>query len=142
MKPGRFEYLIFILFGVFHIHRIWGLIDRQSYTDFWLGLMQGRGVIYYLLMSMLAGACIYGIVMFFKNLNHNFWWRWIYIFGGGYVLFDLFAIAIGWDFWQELILKMFDVDAWYWNLEWGAFIALGVFSLLLGINIKRGTKSN
>ena len=141
MKPGRFEYLIFILFGVFHIHRIWGLIDRQSYTDFWIGLMQGRGVIYYLLMSMLAGACIYGIVMFFKNLHHNFWWRWIYIFGGGYVLFDLFAIEIGWEFWQELILKMFDVDAWYWNLEWGAFIALGVFSLLLGINIKRGTKN-
>ena len=117
-----------------------GLIDRQSYADFWLGLVQRRGFVYYALTGVLAAACIYGIVMFFRNLRHNYWWRWIFIFGGGYVLFDLFAFAVGWSVWQELLLKMFDVNAWYWNIEWGGFIMLGAFSLILGIKIRMDTK--
>ncbi|MDE6596725.1 MAG: hypothetical protein K2K44_12065, partial [Oscillospiraceae bacterium] len=66
-----------------------------------------------------------------------FWWRWIYFFGGGYVLFDLFAIITGWEFWHELILKMFDISASYWNVIWWFFIVLGGFSLGLGIYLLR-----
>ena len=61
---------------------------------------------------------IFGIKTFLKNLHHNYWWRWIYIFGGSYVLFDLFAIATGLEFWHKLILQMYDISASYWNILW------------------------
>lgn len=136
-KIKAFEPWVFIFFGVFHLHRIWGLIDRKSYADFWLGVMENRGVFYYALMGILAGLCICGIVTFFKNLHNNFWWRWIYIFCGGYLLFDLFAIITGMKFWRELIFKMFDTTAAYWNLIWGMFIVIGGISLALGISLLR-----
>ena len=41
-----FEPVVFLFFGVFHLHRIWELIDRNSYADFWLGVMNNRGVLY------------------------------------------------------------------------------------------------
>ena len=31
--------LYFLVFGLFHLHRIWGLIDRNLYADFWIGVM-------------------------------------------------------------------------------------------------------
>ncbi|MDE6763252.1 MAG: hypothetical protein K2J73_06200 [Oscillospiraceae bacterium] len=133
-KIKVFEPWVFIFFGIFHLHRIWGLIDRKSYADFWLGIMESKGAFYYMLMGILAGLCICGIVTFLQN---NFWWRWIYIFCGGYLLFDLFAIVTGLEFWHELILKMFDVTAPYWNVIWGFFIVLGGFSLSLGIYLLR-----
>ena len=136
-KIKAFEPWVFIFFGVFHLHRIWGLIDRKTYADFWLGIMENRGVFYYLLMGILAGLCICGIVAFFKNLYNNFWWRWIYIFCGGYLLFDLFAIITGMKFWRVLIFKMFDTTATYWNLIWGMFTVIGVISLALGISMLR-----
>lgn len=134
-KISAFEPWVFIFFGVFHLHRIWGLIDRKSYADFWLGIMESKGIFYYLLMGILAILCICGIITFLKNLHHNDWWRWIYIFCGGYLLFDLFAIAAGLGFWHELIGNMYDVSAWYWNAVWGAFILLGGASLALGIKL-------
>ena len=79
-KIYSFELWFFMFFGLFHVHRIWGL--------------------------------------------------WIYLFGGAYVLFDLFAIAIGLEFWHKLLLAMFDVTAPYWNLLWGGFIVMGGVSLL------------
>lgn len=57
------------------------------------------------------------------------------MFGGSYVLFDLFAIAMGWTFWKNLILAMYDTDAWYWNGLWGAFITLGGLVFLLGCEV-------
>lgn len=136
-RTEAFEPGVFIFFGVFHLHRIWGLIDRRSYAEFWLGVMENRGAFYYVLMGILAGLCIAGIVTFFKNLHSNFWWRWIYIFCGGYVLFDLFAIMSGLEFWRELIFKMFDTAAPYWNLLWGMFIVIGGISLVFGISLLR-----
>lgn len=132
-KIQAFEPWFFLFFGAFHLHRIWGIIDRQSYAGFWVGVMLSRGVVYYLLMGILAGLCVLGIVTFVKNWRCNFWWRWIYIFGGGYLLFDLLAIATGMAFWQKLILKMYDVSAWYWNVLWLGFIIMGGFSFALGI---------
>ncbi|MDE6591722.1 MAG: hypothetical protein K2K57_01480 [Oscillospiraceae bacterium] len=136
-KTEWFEPWVFIFFGIFHLHRIWGLIDRKAYADFWLGVMESRGMFYYLLMSVMAILCVCGIVTFLKNLRSNFRWRWIYIFCGGYVLFDLFAIVTGLEFWHKLILKMFDINATYWNILWVFFIVLGAFSFGLGVHLLR-----
>lgn len=124
-KIEVFEPFFFIFFGIFHLHRIWGLIDRKSYADFWIGVMEHKGWFYYLLMGFLVILCILGINTFLKNFHHNYWWRWIYIFGGSYVLFDLFAIATGLEFWHKLILQMYDITAPYWNILWILFILLG-----------------
>lgn len=134
-KVEVFEPWIFIFFGVFHLHRIWGLIDRQAYADFWVKTMESKGILYYLLMGILTALCIWGIRTFLKNRHNNFWWRWIYIFCGGYLLFDLFAIATGLRFWHELILKMYDIYAPYWNAIWISFILLGGFSFALGVKL-------
>ncbi len=132
-----FEPYFFMFFGLFHLHRIWGLIDRISYANFWVSVMEQKGLFYFGLMGLLAILCLLGIFTFFKNLRHNYWWRYIYLFGGGYVLFDLFAIATGLSFWHTLLLKMFDVNSPYWVLLWSCFIFLGLFSFALGCVLLR-----
>lgn len=133
MRIHFYEPWFFIFFGVFHLHIIWGLIDRKSYADFWIGVLQEKGLIYYSLMALLSILCILGIITLLKDLKHNFWWRWIYLFGGGYLLFDLFAIATGIRFWHDLLMKMFDISSPYWNTIWSAFILLGAAAFTLGI---------
>lgn len=125
----------FMAFGLFHLHRIWGLIDRDSYAVFWIDALKNKGLFYFALMGILSILCILGIITFLKNLNNNYWWRWIYLFGGVYVLFDLFAIAIGLEFWNKLLLWMFDVTSIYWNIVWAFFILLGAFVFVLGIKL-------
>ena len=129
------EPFFFMFFGLFHLHRIWGLIDRKSYAEFWIGLMESKGIIYFALMFILALLCICGIFIFLKNKGNNYWWRWIYIFGGSYLLFDLFAIAIGMDAWHKLIYMMYDINSPYWNLIWTGFILLGGLVFALGIKL-------
>ena len=85
--------------------------------------------------------------MFFGvfHLHNNYWWRWIYIFGGSYILFDLFAIAVGLDFWNNLLLIMYDVNSPYWNIIWSFFVMLGAFVFVLGIKLllkRKKLKSN
>ena len=99
----------FIFFGLFHIHRIWALIDRETYASFWMGIMEKKGLPYFLIMGILAGLCVLGIITFIREWKGNYLWRWIYVFGGIYVLFDLFAIAIGLEAWQKLLGSMFDI---------------------------------
>lgn len=130
-----FEPLFFLFFGVFHLHRIWGLIDRESYAVFWMQTLERKGIIYYVLMMVLTGLCVLGIIVFFKEVRQNYWWRWIYLCGGGYLLFDLFAIAADLGFWHELLLKMFDTSAWFWNIVWGGFILLGFMAFILGLSL-------
>ena len=48
------------------------------------------------------------------------------------MLFDLFAIATGIEFWHDLLRAMYDVNAAYWNLLWGGFIVLGGAVFVLG----------
>lgn len=127
-----YEPWFFIFFGVFHLHRIWGLVDREAYAVFWLEMMENRGMFYFVLMGSLTLFCIMGIVAFFRNIHYNYWWRWIYLLGGGYLLFDLFAIAAGLSFWHELLLAMFDVNGAYWNWIWGGFIFMGGAVFILG----------
>lgn len=134
----------FIFFGVFHLHRIWGLIDRNSYAEFWLGILGDKGALYFSIMSILAFLCITGIITFIKNKDHNYIWRWIYFFGGGYLLFDLFAIEAGLGFWNRLLSKMFDINNPYWNIIWSFFVLLGCIVFILGIILlkKRSLQNN
>lgn len=134
-KIYNYEPWFFIFFGIFHLHRIWGLVDREIYATFWINVMENKGVFYFVLMGILAVLCVFGIVTFIKNRSNNYWWRWIYLCGGGYLLFDLFAIATGLDFWRKLLLAMYDVTASYWNLLWGGFIVMGGLVFALGCSL-------
>ena len=117
------------------MHRIWALFDRAAYASFWTGIMNDRGAAYYGIMGLLGILCILGIVTFFRERNRNYVWRWIYLFGGAYVLFDLFAIATGLPFWQKFLGMMFDVSSPYWNAVWGFFILLGAAVFTLGVRL-------
>ena len=130
-----FEPWFFLLFGLFHLHRIWGLFDRRGYAGFWLGVLEERGPLYFSLMGLLAALCFAGLWAFFRCRRDNPWW--LYVFGGGYVLWDLFAIAAGLDFWRALLYGMFDVSSPFWNLIWGGFTALGGGVFLLGLFLLR-----
>ncbi len=141
-KIYAWEPWFFIFFGLFHLHRLWGLFDRKSYADFWLGILENKGIFYFILMGILALLCICGIVIFYKNMKNNYWWRWIYLFGGGYLLFDLFAIAIELNIWSKLLLFMFNVNSSYWNIVWGSFIILGAFSFGLGVKLLKQSRAN
>ncbi len=134
-KVLAWEPWFFIAFGLFHLHRIGGLIDRSSYATFWIGVLENKDIFYFALMGILAVLCILGVATFVKNYDRNYWWRWIYLFGGVYLLFDLFAIAIGLEFWNKLLLWMFDVTSVYWNAVWLFFILLGCFVFMLGIKL-------
>ncbi|MBD5093175.1 MAG: hypothetical protein HDT26_02585 [Subdoligranulum sp.] len=134
-KVFVWEPWFFIAFGLFHLHRIWGLVDRRSYAGFWIGVLENKGPFYFACMGILAVLCILGIATFIKNYNRNYWWRWIYLFGGAYLLFDLFAIATGLAFWNKLLLWMFDETSVYWNAIWSFFILLGAFVFGLGVKL-------
>ena len=60
-KIYEWEPWFFMFFGLFHLHRIWGLIDRTSYADFWIGILESKGIFYFVLMGILAFLCVCGI---------------------------------------------------------------------------------
>ena len=63
-----FEPWFFILFGLFHLHRVWGLLDRESYAAFWLGVLTERGAFYWALMAALGGL---DAVVFTAGVGEN-----------------------------------------------------------------------
>ena len=130
----------FLFFGLFHMHRIWAFINRAAYAAFWLEIMTDRGAPYFLIMGLLAGLCVLGVVTFIRERSANYLWRWIYVFGGAYLLFDLFAIAARLDLWQRLLAVMFDTASPYWDLIWGFFILLGACVFILGLRLLRERK--
>jgi len=127
----------FIFFGIFHLHRIWALIDRASYASFWMGILENKGWPYFLIMGLLGTLCVLGIITFVRSLKHNYLWRWIYIMGGAYLLFDLFAIATGMKAWMDLLSIMFDTHSGYWVPVWSSFIVMGAAVSVLGIILLR-----
>ncbi len=134
-KVFAWEPWFFMAFGLFHLHRIWAFIDRNSYAKFWLEVLENKGLFYFVLMGILVALCILGVTTFVKNRHENYWWRWIYLLGGSYLLFDLFAIATGLEFWNKLLMLMFDVTSIYWNIVWSFFILLGGLVFVLGIRL-------
>lgn len=86
-RVEAFEPWVFLFFGVFHLHRIWGLFDRKSYAGFWVGVLEHKDWFYFLLMGILAILCVLGIKTFIRNLKHNYWWRWIYVYSDGWCSF-------------------------------------------------------
>ena len=132
-----FEPWFFLLFGLFHLHRVWGLLDRDAYSAFWLGVLEGQGALYFTLMGLLAALCLAGLWAFVRHRREGVWWRWIYVLGGGYVLWDLFAIAAGLDFWQNLLYSMFDTALPCWDVLWGGFVLLGAGAFALGLALLR-----
>ena len=129
------EPVFFLLFGLFHLHRIWGLLDRTGYASLWTGLLRERGLAYYVLPLALALLCVAGISVLLRRGARGCPWRWLYLLGGGYVLFDLAAILSGWTPWLELLEWMFDVSNPAWDLLWGGFSLMGLLSLLFGIKL-------
>ena len=123
----------FIFFGLFHLHRIWALAERESYAAFWTGIMERKEAPYYIIMGILAVLCILGIITFIRERKRNFKWRWIYVLGGIYVLFDLFAIAMGLELWQKILAVLFDTASPYWNYIYCFFILLGAAVFIQGI---------
>ena len=67
-KIYAWESWFFMFFGLFHLHRIWGLIDRTSYADFWIGILESKGIFYFVLMGILAFLCVCGIATFLTLL--------------------------------------------------------------------------
>ena len=65
-KIEVYEPYFFLFFGLFHLHRIWGLVDRESYASFWVGVMENKGIFYFVLMGILAVLCILGIRTFLR----------------------------------------------------------------------------
>lgn len=80
-KIYSYEPWFFIFLGIFHLHRIWGLVDRETYAAFWIDVMESKGLFYFVLMGILAVLCVLGMITFFRNLHQNYWWRWIYLCG-------------------------------------------------------------
>lgn len=66
-KVFAWEPWFFMAFGLFHLHRIWGLIDRNSYAEFWIGVLEEKGAFYFVSMGILAALCILGITAFVKK---------------------------------------------------------------------------
>lgn len=63
------EVLVFIAFSLFYLHRIWGLIARNSYTGFWMDVLD-KGIFYFALTKMLAVLYILGIALI-KNMHRD-----------------------------------------------------------------------
>lgn len=59
-KIYKFEPWFFMFFAVFHLHRIWGLVDRNSYAEFWINVMVSKGLFYLVLMGILSVLCALG----------------------------------------------------------------------------------
>ena len=134
-KIYPWEPWFFLFFGLFHLHRIWALIDRASYAAFWTGIMENKGAVYYVILGLLACLSILGIITFLREHKANYPWRWIYLFGGVYVLFDLAAIVFHLEIWKRLLAMMFDTASPYWNAVWSFFILLGAAVFALGIRL-------
>ena len=136
------EPYFFIFFGLFHLHRIWGLFDKEGYSSFWLGILHKRGFLYFFLMAILLFLCVLGIITFIKNAKNNYWWRYVYLFGGAYLLFDLCAILFKLDFWYKLLDFMFDISSSWYVIFLIMFILIGAFSFGIGVSLIVKKKRN
>ena len=130
MNKYRIEALFFLFSGLFHIHRIWAFIDAKAYNNFWLKIVQNRNVYFYILGIILIIIAIIVIIYFIKYYKEKKWWRWIYLFGGVYVLIDCILNLSNNDFMKYIVLKMYTLKQPYYNILWGFFIMLGIICII------------
>jgi hypothetical protein len=133
MNKYRLESLVFLFFGLFHIHRIWAFIDSKAYNNFWLGVLDNRGPSFFFLGVLLMILSIVVILYFLKNYKDKKWWRWIYLFGGIYVLFDSILNLLNNNFMINVVIKMYTIAQPYYYILWGLFILLGLVCIIICI---------
>jgi len=76
---------------------------------------------------------IFAILTFIINFKNNKWWRWIYLFGGIYLLFDSILNLLNVKFMMNIVNYMFTAPNPQFNIIWGFFIILGLFCIILSI---------
>ncbi|MDD6268663.1 MAG: hypothetical protein PUA84_01210 [Oscillospiraceae bacterium] len=130
-----FEPWFFIAFGVFQLHRIWGLIDEQAYIDFWLNTVGQNSMVYYFIIGILEILCIMGIITFFRNIRRNYRWRMLYFAGAALILADLSAISAGSVMGRFLLSAMFGVNYICRRSLLMLLLAAGTFSFILGTDL-------
>jgi hypothetical protein len=133
MNGYKIESLVFLIFGLFHTHRIWAFVDSKSYNKFWLNVLEGRGAFFYILGVLLIIMSILLILYFIKCFKNKKWWGWIYLFGGIYLLIDSILNLLGNNFIKNVVIKMYTLKQPYFSILWSLFILIGIISIVLSI---------
>ena len=131
MNKYRIESLFFLFFGLFHIHRIWAFINAKAYNNFWLNISRNRNTFFYLLGIILIILTFVVIIYFIKYFKERKWWRWIYLFGGTYLLIDSILNLLNNNFMNNIVIKMYTLRQPYYKILWGSFIILGIISIII-----------
>jgi hypothetical protein len=131
MNKYRMESIFFLFFGLFHTHRILAFIDAKAYNNFWLKILQNRNVPFYILGIILIILAIIVIIYFIKYFKEKKWWRWIYLFGGIYILIDCILNLLNNDYINCIVIKMYTLKQPYHNILWGFFIILGIICIVI-----------
>ena len=127
----KIESLFFVFFGLFHIHRIWAFIDVEAYNVFWLNVLKNRNLFFYILGIILVPLAIVAIAFFVKYFKEKKWWRWIYLFGGIYVLIDCILNLLDNSFMTYIVIKMYTLKQPFYNILWGFFILVGIICIII-----------
>ena len=131
MNKYKFESLFFLFFGLFHIHRIWAFIDSKSYNKFWLELLENRDISFFILGFLLFIITVIAIIYFIKNFKDKKWWRWIYLFGGIYLVIDSVLNLLNVNIINNIVVKMYTLKQPYYDILWGLFIILGIICFII-----------
>jgi len=131
MYKYKLESLFFLFFGMFHIHRIWAFIDSKSYNNFWLNILESRGQFFYSLGFLILIVSIIVIMYFIKSYKYKKWWRWIYLFGGIYLIIDSVLNILNNNLMKNIIIKMYTIKQPYYSILWGLFIILGIICIII-----------
>ena len=133
MNKYKLESLFFLLFGLFHIHRIWAFIDAQSYNNFWLNILDNRNAFFYILGILLIIILLTVIIFFVKEYKNKKWWRWIYLFGGTYLLIDITLNLLNINMMKNIIIKMYTLKQPFYSILWITFILIGISCIFISL---------
>ena len=131
MNKYKLESLVFLFFGLFHIHRIWAFIDFKSYNKFWLNILENRGSFFIILGFSLLIMSIIVILYFIVNFKNKKWWRWIYLFGGIYLVIDNVLNLFNNNLINNVVIKMYTMKQPYYSILWALFIILGIICIII-----------
>lgn len=136
----RIESIVFMFFGIFHVHRIWGLVNPSAYAEFWLNIINKEK--YGALAIVLIIFALSFVILFFTNLKKLRWWRWFYFCGGVYVLLDVFSNLARLGLIKKATIWMFTVTGPIWYLLWGFFTLLGFGCIMLSVYLWKRSNAN